>query len=91
MIKRRVQFDWKTLQNKEMPVWAYNFLARSEIGLCLKYIKKNSRKESLPVIVQNFGEPYILEHIYCNQSGDVVFFWENKEEMAKFVKTWGDA
>jgi hypothetical protein len=91
MIKRRVQFDWKVYRDKRMPAWAYNFLSSSGIAQYLELIKKKCRKKYLPLLVKEFGNSNILEHIYCNQSGDVVFYWENKEEMAKFVKTWEGA
>jgi hypothetical protein len=91
MIKRRVQFDWKIYRDKRMPVWAYNFLSSSGITQYLELIKKKCRKKYLPLLVKKLGKSNILEHIYCNQSGDVVFYWQNKEDMAKFVKTWRDA
>ena len=73
---------------KPMPFWAENYLNSTELYALIRILKKTKRYMSLPILLRDINKEEVLDTIYCNAKGNVVFKWNTAQEKAMFMLKW---
>lgn len=85
MVKMYVDID----KFDEMPQWAKNyFKSNCELLMHIELCKKTKRKEFMEVIASGLTFSYIKGLISANNRGKVFFYWEDPQDLTKFLLEW---
>lgn len=83
MLKTEVNIE------RTVPSWAQNYLDSHELFFLIGELTKSKRHQSLPKVLREIKKTDLLDVIYCNAKGNVVFKWETAQEKTMFMLKWG--
>lgn len=82
MLKTEINID------RPMPHWAENYLMSNDLYVTIRVLKKDKRCVGLPLWMHREKREWVLDAIYCNAKGNVVFKWNTAQEKTMFMLKW---